>query len=136
MVVKEMASDTPKTMSTAKRSSPDTHGISPNLSSLIPPPNAKLRNQKYVRLTNTLPDHVTSPDTIRTMALNHLKFAKQKAERKRKAKVKFQSRLEKCQKMVTSAQSHSQQKRAKHFLQLKHFAQFVWSHLKRILKMQ
>ena len=111
MVVKEMASDTPqeelevdgllmladvvahatqigctpKSMSTTMRSNPDTHGISPNLSSLIPAPNAKLRNQKSVRLTNTLPDYVTSLDTIRTMALNHLKFAKQKAERKCKS---------------------------------------------------
>ena len=140
MVVKEMASDTPqeerevaglqmladaaahatqigctpKTMSTTEeRSSPSTHGISPNLLNLIQPPKAKSRNQKSVRLTNTLPDHVTSPDTIRTMALNQLKFAKQKAERERKAKVKFQSRLEKCPKTVTSAQSHSLQKRAK-----------------------
>ena len=56
---------TPKTMCTTERSSPDTHGISPNLSSLIQPPKAKPRNQKSVRLTNTLPDHVTSPYTIR-----------------------------------------------------------------------
>lgn len=67
--------------------------ISPNLSSLILPPKTLSSKRKSVRATNSLPDHVTSPDLIRSMALNQLKVAKQKTERELKAKTKYLSKL-------------------------------------------
>lgn len=67
--------------------------ISPNLSSLILPPKTLSSKRKSVRATNSLPDHVTSPDLIRSMALNQLKVAKQKTERELKAKTKYLSML-------------------------------------------
>ena len=47
------------------------------------------------------------------MALNQLNVCQTKGREGKKTKVKFQSTLEKCQKTVTSAQSHLLQKRAK-----------------------
>lgn len=72
------------TVSTAESSTPESSkqtSISPNLSSLILPPKTLSSNRKSVRATNSLTDHVTSPDLIHSMALNQLKVAKQKVER-------------------------------------------------------
>lgn len=62
-------------MTNAEESSPDVHGILSTLSSFIQPPKAKLIKRKPVRLINALPGHGKSPDTIRSITLNQLKFA-------------------------------------------------------------
>jgi hypothetical protein len=93
--------------------SSDVHSISPNLSSLLQPPKAKSQKRKFQRLANTLPDHVTSPATIRNMALNELKFAKQKAEKERKAKARFISKAQKKDHKSVADGKRTQQKRAK-----------------------
>lgn len=83
-------------VSTAESSTPESSkqtSISPIFSGLILPPKTLSSKRKSVRATNSLPDHVTSPDLIRSMALNQLKVAKQKAERELEAKTKYLSKL-------------------------------------------
>lgn len=61
----ESFSSEASTVSTAELSTPESSkhtSISPNLSSLILPPKTLSSNRKSVRATNSLPDHVTSPD--------------------------------------------------------------------------
>lgn len=83
-------------VSTAESSTPQSSkqtSISPNLSSLILPPKTLSSKRKSIRGTKSLPDHMISPDLIRSMALNKLKVARQKAERELKAKTKYLSKF-------------------------------------------
>ena len=74
----------------------NNNGVSPVLQDLVKLPKIqKPQKNKPVKLASTLPDNLTSSETIRKMALSRLKFAKQKAEKEKRAKFQYLAKLEK-----------------------------------------
>ena len=62
--------------------------VSPLLQNIVKLPKVGIKKPKAKRLSDTLPDSLTSKETIRKMALASLKVAREKADKEEKAKEK------------------------------------------------
>ena len=63
--------------------------VSPILQNIVKLPKVDLKKPKPKRLSDSLPDNISSKETIRKMALASIKVARENAEKEVKAKEKY-----------------------------------------------
>jgi hypothetical protein len=76
-------------------SNPACNKVSPVLQNILELPRAPPPKPKRKRILDTLPDCLTSPSSIRMVALQQLKAVEEKAEKEKRAKERYMKRLEK-----------------------------------------
>ena len=90
--------------STRKAPTETTDSVSPVLEELLVYPTQKTNKIKPRRLLDSLPDNVTSKESIRQMALRDLKKTKEFAEREKKARARYTNTKNKKTKKTTTKQ--------------------------------